>query len=192
MAESEKTKLTLSVDAKIVKKAKDDPNINISEITEKVLRAFTASSEIKDKEKIYENYNELFKLMLPLLRKFKVRTEIAQQIIFESPSDYPDWEPDLDPDGVPMNDEPIPSHWYSYFLKPDGKLEHEEAGEIKIKDIPIDDFHRPQHIIDELLNSIQEGVNYRKEQFKEIEMAKTIIDAITKGVIRKPKGKGKK
>jgi len=128
--------------------------------------------------------------MLPLLRKFKVRTEIAQQVIFESPSDEPDWYPDLDPDGNVINDDPIPSTWYNYFLKPDGKLEHEAEGETKIKNIPIEYFHRPKHIIDEFLDSIQEGVNYRKDQFKEIEMAKTIIDALTKGVI--PKGKGKK
>jgi len=34
-------------------------------------------------------------------------------------------------------------------------------------------------------------VNYRKDQFKEIEMAKTIIDAITKVSIPKTKSKGK-
>ena len=43
MAESEKTKLTLSVNSKIVQKARDNQDINISEITEKVLRAFTAA-----------------------------------------------------------------------------------------------------------------------------------------------------
>jgi len=61
----------------------------------------------------------------------------------------------------------------------------------KISDIPIEQFHESQHIIDEFLSAIQDGVNYRKEQFTQIEMAKTIIDAITKGVIPKSKRKTK-
>jgi len=41
MIQGEKKKLTLSVDSEIIEKATKDPEINISEITEKVLRAFT-------------------------------------------------------------------------------------------------------------------------------------------------------
>jgi len=185
-----KKHLTLNIDSDIAEKAVADPDIKVSEITEKFLRALTTTSETEDNEKIYQGYQGLFNLMLPLLRKFKVRTEVAQEVIFRLASDDPEFDPVFDPDNNLVNDAQIPSEWYNTFLLPNGKLEDERYGEIKITDIPIEQFHRPQHIIDEFLSAIQEGVNYRKEQFTQIEMAKTIIDAITKGVI--PKGKGKK
>ena len=187
MAESEKTKLTLSVNSKIVQKARDNPDINISEITEKVLRAFTASSEIKDKEKIYESYQELFGLMLPLLRKFKVRTKIAYEVLDWGNPQAIGW----DEEGVENDWDAEPTEWCDYYLQHNGKIFRESDVEIEIKDIKIEDFFRPQDILDKFLDSIQEGVNYRKEQFAQIEMAKTIIDAITKGVIPKTKSKGK-
>lgn len=192
MIQGEKKKLTLSVDSEIIEKATKDPEINISEITEKVLRAFTTSSKTADKEKLYSGYQELFKIMLPLLRKFQVRTEIAAIVNFRNSSDDPEWEPDFDPDGNVINDYSEPVEQFNIFLLPDGKLDYDGRSEIKIEDIPISAFHRPSEIIDKFLDSIQEGVNYRKEQFKEIEMAQTIIDAITKGTIPKPKSKGKK
>ncbi len=136
MIESEKKKLTLTVDSEIVKKARKDPDINISEITEKVLRAFTASSKTEDNEKRYDAYQELFDLMLPLLRKFKVMTKIADIPNVFHPSDDEDWEPDLGPEGEVINDEEI-VEWYSIFLRPNGELDSEREGEIEIKDISI-------------------------------------------------------
>ena len=84
-----------------------------------------------------------------------------------------------------------PTEWCDYYLQHNGKIFRESDVKIEIKDIKIEDFFRPQDILDKFLDSIQEGVNYRKEQFAQIEMAKTIIDAITKGVIPKTKSKGK-
>jgi len=185
-----KKHFTLNIDSDVAEKAVADPNIKVSEITEKFLRALTTTSETEDNEKIYQGYQGLFNLMLPLLRKFKVKTEIAEIVNFRNLSDDPEWEPDFDPDGNVINDESYPAESFNFFLLPDGKLDLDGRAEIKIKDIHISAFHRPPEIIDNFLDAIQEGVNYRKEQFTQIEMAKIIIDAITKGVI--PKGKGKK
>jgi len=189
MVETEKKKLTLSVDSEIVEKARKDPDINISEITEKVLRAFISSSKTADKEKLYSKYQELFKLMLPLLKKFKIRTPVAREASFGLVDDF---EPYLDPDGNVIEPEPEIVDVFTTYLGFDGRLVHDGLGEVKIKNIDITDFLRPQDIIDEFLDSIREGLNYRKEQFKEIEIAKTIIDAITKGTISKVKSKGKR
>ena len=60
---------------------------------------------------------------------------------------------------------------------------------MKIKDIPIEDFLRPQEIVDEFLIAIKKGILYRRNQFSEIEMAKKIIDAITKPILSKRKRK---
>lgn len=186
MAQKTKKHLTLNIDSEIAEKAVADPDIQVSELTEKFLRAFTTTSKTEDDDKRYEGYQDLFKLMLPLLKKFKVTTTIGLEIIYEEP----DWI-GTDPDGNDMYGESKPSMTLDIHLEPDGRLFHEGSGEVKIKDINIEDFHRPQYIMDSFLDAIQEGVNYRKEQFAQIEMAKTIIDAITKGVISKTKSKGK-
>jgi hypothetical protein len=124
--------------------------------------------------------------MLPLLKKFKVETKIATKIhqwIDPEPKDYDD-------EGTPIDWTDLePTEWWDYYLLPNGKILRDMEEAVKIKNIPIEDFHKPQHIIDEFLNAIQDGVDYRKEQFTQIEMAKTIIDVITKGVISKAKTK---
>ena len=61
MTETNKKNLNLSVEEGLIKKARVQ-GINISEITEKVLRVFTASSKTADKEKMYKAHQELFHL----------------------------------------------------------------------------------------------------------------------------------
>ena len=188
--EVKKQKLTLSVDSDIIEKAKKDPDINISDITEKFLKAFTSSSETIHKEELYKNYQELFKLMSRLLRKFRVRTEIGfeedvHEVEVEDPEDE-DLAPEYDDFGnIVGYESPMTADTYYYYLESDGSFSQTHYDLKNIKEIPIEAFHRPQRIVDNFLSSIQEGVEYRKEQFKEIEMAKTIIDAITKGSISK-------
>jgi len=174
MVQKEKKHLTLNVDAEIANKAVADPTINVSDITEKLLKAFTTSTKTADKEKLYEMYQDLFNLMLPLLQKFKVSTEIGQDIVYESQGS----------DEYGEEVDPFPSEVFSIILEPNGRFTHELGGTLdNIKQIHINDFFRPQHILDKFLSAVLEGVEYRKNQFKEIEMAKTIIDAITKGTI---------
>ena len=184
-----KKHLTLNIDSEVAEKAVADPDVQVSELTEKMLRAFTTTSKTENNEIRYKAYQELFGLILPLLRKFKVRTKIAFTVLALSPPQPVDWD-DMGNEVDWIGAEPI--EWWDYYLQPNGKILREPDVEIEIKDIEIEDFFRPHVIVDNFLDSIQEGVNYRKDQFKEIEMAKTIIDAITKGVIPKIKGKGKK
>jgi len=189
--EVKKQKLTLSVDSDIIERAKSDPTINISEITEKVLRAFTTSSKTADKEKLYQMYQELFNLMLPLLKKFRVKVQIGHEEV-ES-EDEEDYEQVWDENGESHYESRVPPEIFGIYLQPDGSFSHDVADILDIKDININHFYRPQEILDRFLSSVLEGAEYRKNQFKEIEMAKTIIDAITKPIISKSKkSKGRK
>ncbi len=195
---AEKKHLTLNVDSEIANKAVADPNINVSEITEKFLRAFTSSSETSDKEELYKKYQELFKLMSRLLRKFHVKTQIGKEVVFNEPQDREEADEYLEPvygnEGEVIGVESQkPSDIYYFYLEPDGSFSHTNYEIKDIKKIPIEAFYRPKDITDKFLEAIQEGVEYHKEQFREIEMAKTIIDAITKGTIPKSKkSKGRK
>jgi len=124
--------------------------------------------------------------MLPLLRKFKVTCRIATRIVETGGPTATDWN---DEGSEIAWEGGEPTVWMDYHLQPDGKILRVFTDEVRIKQIRIEDFLRPREIIDNFLKSIQEGVNYRKEQFTQIEMAKTIIDVITKGV---PKTKSKR
>jgi len=190
MIQREKKHLTLNIDSEIANKAVADPKIKVSETIEKYLKILVTPSETIDKEKLYNNYKDLFNLMLPLLQKFRVRTKIAEEYVFFDTPDIEELEPVFGPDGEIIEyegPEPVPSDTFYFYLKPNGSLSHDHYDIKNIKEIPIERFYGAEQIIDELFDSIQEGVEYRKGQSKEIEMAKTIIDAITKGTIPKPK-----
>ena len=170
---SKKQKLTLSVDSEIVEKARK-LDINISDITEKVLSAFTSSLKNVNKEELYKRYQALFNMMLPLLKKFRVNTRIGNIQIEDAGGIDPNFPED---ENIPMI--------FDIYLEPHGGFTS-DGPEIKnIEDISPEDFDTPQDIVDNFISSIQEGVDYGKEQFKEIEMAQTIIDALTKPTLWK-------
>ena len=183
-----KKHFTLNIDSEVAEKAIANPEIQVSELTEKFLRACSATSKTENNEKRYKAYQELFGLMLPVLRKFKVQTHVACEIISWTSPEPTNW--DEDGQTIEWGDQE-PEAWWDYYLLPNGKILREQEGEIEIKDIKLEDFFRPKDIIDNFLNSVQESADYRKNPFKEIEMAKTIIDAITKGVFTKSTGKGR-
>ena len=187
MVQKEKKHLTLNVDSEIANKAVADPTINVSDITEKLLKAFTTSSKTADKEKLYEMYQEFFNLMLPLLKKFRVKVQIGEEEVERESEDEEDYEQVWDgPDDWHMESR-IPPDIFGIYLESDGSFSHDVSEIRDIKDININHFYRPQEILDRFLSSVLEGAEYRKNQFKEIEMAKTIIDVITKGIIPKSK-----
>ncbi len=187
MVQKEKKHLTLNVDAEIANKAVADPTINVSDITEKLLKAFTTSSKTADKEKLYEMYQEFFNLMLPLLKKFRVKVQIGEEELERESEDEEDYELVWDGPDESHYESRIPPDIFGLYLESDGSFSHDVADIKDIKDININHFYRPQEILDRFLSSVLEGAEYRKNQFKEIEMAKTIIDVITKGIISKSK-----
>jgi len=184
MVDTQKKKLTLSIDSEIIKRA-EDLELNKSDFMEKILRAYTYPSKKGDEDELYKMYQELFDLMLPLLKKFHVHTQIGQILIDN---------PDIPEEELTYSDEDPPLI-FNIYLEPNGGFTCDGPVIRNIKDISPHDFFKPQYIVDTFLSSIQEGVNYRKKQFKEIEMAKTIIDAITKTTFsrtKKSKGNVKK
>ncbi len=132
-------------------------------------------------------YQEFFNLILPLLKKFRVKVQIGEEEVERESEDEEDYEQVWDgPDDWHMESR-IPPDIFGIYLESDGSFSHDVSEIRDIKDININHFYRPQEILDRFLSSVLEGAEYRKNQFKEIEMAKTIIDVITKGIIPKSK-----
>jgi len=170
-----KEKLTLSVDKEVVKKAKK-LGINISEITEKVLRGFTFTPTGADELHVRAKYKELFDTMVPLLQKYSASVVVA---------DVDTLLPE-DRDKVGMD----AGGFASVELCPDGTLYSGDIdATIPIEKISVHEFSQPQQILSRFIYAISEGAERTKERLKEIEMAKRIISAIAGTVEKTPRRK---
>lgn len=156
---SGKSKLTLSVDKDIVNKAKN-LGLNLSEITENVLRSFTFTPDKTDKESVYAGYRALFELMLPLLKDYDTSVIVAKWLESDEPGEnfYNQvWE--LTQSG--------------YFWNPEFEQEVKD-----IKSIPSYGFLEPINILTNFISAISSAKEERKEKLEQIELAKRILEAI--------------
>jgi hypothetical protein len=165
----EKQKLTLSVDREVVDKAKN-LGINISEITEKVLTGYTSAE--KPDGSLHEAYKKLFDSILPLLKEFECDVQIATSWdYFNDGTPVPIGEVHLTSDGsFLVEDFPSSQQYYSY----------------DIKKINADEFLSPKKILSNLVNELARSQETRKAKMDEILMAKRIVEAMSKTLLRKP------
>lgn len=178
----EKQKLTLSVDKEVVEKAKK-LDLNISEITENILKTFTYQPTSAEDIQILEKYKELFRTMLPLLKKFNTSVKVGDNVIYENTAEdtksksYPTvLEIDLASDG---------DLYFPDFIDPDDpelgiicnvkQLSFRALERYKINYIP---FDSPQTILSNFVNSLSKGAEEQKKKITELEMVKKIVEAI--------------
>src|SRR2546428_5930576 len=107
-----KSKLTLSVDTETVDKAKK-LGINISEITETVLKTFTQSKD-ESRYDIQSGYERLFAAMMPLLKEYKTAMIVGASREF----------PDDDPEQLSLGG-------YGFFFEGDEALWSDEEMEAR-------------------------------------------------------------
>lgn len=165
-----KEKLTLSVDKDAVAKAKT-LGINISEITERVLKGYTSAK--KPNGSLYDGYKQLFDSIIPLLREFGINMTVAEPVHT--------FEDDKDNKGAAIN--------YSdrITLEPDGSF-YSDLFEVSFKDIKRIDlrsFLSAEDILSNLVDALTKSEEARKKKLKEILMAKRIIDAMSETLVRK-------
>jgi len=168
---SKKQKLTLSVDSDVVEKARK-LDINISEITEKVLDSFTFTPKKDDVDEVYRKYKQLFETMIPLLKKFGTDCRIGKMEINlkpKNPSDFMEVDLDLTSDGK------IFMYEFDQWIALDD-----------IENIDISSFHKPKKILSDLLASLALSQETRKENIADLEMANRIVQAITGQIIKPP------
>jgi len=164
---SEKQKLTLSVNKDVVEKAKE-MGINISEITEDVLRGFAFTPTDLDDEELYSQYKSLFSVMLPIMKKYDFMVPIAEDPIIDKKTGEYVW----------MFTIYLTTH--SLFW-----IEEMENSFSDIKKIPISSLLAPTQILTKFIEGLTKTVDVRKEHLKELEMAKQIIQAIAGTVLDK-------
>jgi hypothetical protein len=170
-----KEKLTLSVDKEVVEKAKK-LGINISEITENILKGYTSAE--KPNGTIYEAYQQLFDAIRPLLKEFGGRVRIAETR--ESVEELKEGKfvpgPDID---------------VSIFLESDGSfyLDFFDDYIYDIKKIANEDFLSPEKILANLVDVLEKSKEASEEKMRQIMMAKRIVDAMSETLIKRPSAK---
>ena len=164
---SEKQKLTLSVNKDVVEKAKE-MGINISEITEDVLRGFAFTPTELDDEELYSQYAELFSVMLPIMKKYDFSVPIAEDPIIDPKTGEYRWS-------------------FTIWLTTNSLFYIDEIDHTfsDIKDLPISSLLPPKQILTNFIEKLTKTVDIRKEHLKELEMAKQIIQAIAGTVLDK-------
>ena len=138
--------------------------LNLSDITEKVLRGFAFSPKEGDKKEVYEKYRELLETMKPVVMDYGVSVEIANWIEEIKGGEYEE----------------------SIRLTPTGQLYSDMAGEaIPIKDVhtvPLYLLFEPKRILANFIKSLSEEKQKRRERIGELEMAKRVILAVTENL----------
>jgi len=161
-SEKVKRKLTLSVDEEVIEKAKR-LGLNLSEITEAVLRGFAFAPNEIDKASLYDKYKELMDAMFPLIREYGVSVTVAKLIVEEKGFIVAEPEILLCSDGT----------FYS-------ELTEETLSEIR--QIPIYALLEPKEILSNFIKKLASAEEEKKERVEEIEMAKRVILAITESI----------
>ncbi|MDG7001958.1 MAG: type II toxin-antitoxin system CcdA family antitoxin [Nitrososphaerota archaeon] len=163
-----KVKLTLSVDKEVVEAAKK-LGLNLSDVTENILRGFSFSPRRTNKGELLEKYRNLFDAMKPLLHEFGVSVPVGVDYAFytneKEHSEPFDFEIRLLSNGVLFIDE---------FNKTVSD----------VSDLNVNALHSPKMILKDLILELSKGAENRKEKIREIEMARRIIEALSNSLIK--------
>lgn len=157
-----KEKLTLSVDEDVVRKAKEF-GINISEITESVLRGFTASRNEADAPQIRTAYDSLFKAMMPVMERFDVSVEVGSE-----------YDPEGDGQSI-LN------------LTPDNRLywwhdPSDTATYTSLDKVRLWALHDPAKIVSNWLARLKEAKAQGAERLRTVQLYQGIVEAMAKNL----------
>ncbi len=172
---ADKQKLTLSVDSDVVEKAKA-LDLNISEITEQVLRGFTFEPSAEANEETLKKYKELFKAMIPALEKFRTSTKIGEIFI----RDYVTHTNTEQKDDLYLS---YTGEIYSDIVFNEDIMYAEAIDNLDLKSLK--NLDAPQFLLGTFIDSLVKGAERQKETIKELEATKRIIEAISTSLFSK-------
>jgi hypothetical protein len=167
-----KEKLTLSVDKEVIEKAKN-LGINISEITERILKGYTSAE--KPVGSIHDAYKDLFDSIQPLLKEFDCNVKVAESWIEVEDDRGEIYQLDVE-------DEVYLTGSGSFLIHSNPIDERYTIDDIK--KISPEEFLAPEKILKNLINELAKSQEKRKEKMDEILMAKRIIDAMSESLLK--------
>jgi hypothetical protein len=174
-----KEKLTLSVDKEVVEKAKI-LGMNISEITERVLKGYTSAE--RPEGSLHDAYKDLFDSIQPLLKEFDCSVKVAESWIEAEVAEG-------EVERVAQEDESYLTANGSFLIKSYVAPENYYISDIK--KIPPEEFLSPEKILSNLVTELAKSQEKRKEKMDGILMAKRIIEAMSETLLKKQPTKEK-
>ena len=157
-----KRKLTLTVDAGTVEKAKR-LGINISEVTESVLRNFAFDPKEETHSAMRERYRTLFQTMLRMLKEYE--TSVLVATVFDKPT-----RTSRIPGGDP----------HDVYLQDDGSLWIEDYEALETFDkLEEAHFRDPDEILRNFIDSVEKAKEKRRERIEDLELVRRIVEAIS-------------
>jgi hypothetical protein len=156
--EGSKKKLTLYVSEEVIEKAKK-LDLNLSEITESVLRGYAFKPSELERESLIGAYKSLFETMTPLLKDYLTSVEVGK-LIPDPGEDFMGYEPKirLIGDG---------SFWITDFEM-----------EKKFEQLNLYELYEPREILSNFIRALSDASEKRKEKIVDLKMVKGIIDLI--------------
>jgi hypothetical protein len=167
----QKKRLNLSVDAEAVKRARDQ-DINISDLTERILQSFVVEPGSLDKDEERKEYLRLLATMDPVLKAHAIEVPIGRA--YFSPDDYPDSDTELAYVGGGR-----------FRPKEPGNLALDESGdtydwtldEIEGHDTWVT-FETPTRIISNFIEKVNEKKRHREVALHELRVARNVLEAV--------------
>lgn len=158
-----KKNLMLTVDENTIEKAKK-LRLNISDITERVLKAYTFEPEDPDREMVYAKYAELMKTMDPMIEKYRFNVVVGDYV-------------DKQADGSEIVDLVLYCGNGRYLSDAWG----ESIGGIK----DIENLYPPKTILSKFLEALADAKESRKEEVSRIEFVRKVIEAVNDELVAK-------
>jgi hypothetical protein len=162
-----KEKVTFTIDANVIEKARE-LNVNLSQITETVLRSFAYRAKPASKKQVYAGYRLLFELLTPLLMEYDCDLVVGTIL-------------------APPNEDPILS--ITIVLTPDGTLQEIDyeglTSPIKnLESISTRHLLSPLDILKKLVDTLYDASQEQERILEELELAKRIILAIQPSILK--------
>lgn len=169
----DKKKLTLSVSADVIEKAKRI-GLNLSDITESALRITSFSSkddELVTQESLIKAYQKVFQTMVPILKKWNISIPIGDYIDYLKSTDSEGKEESImDTFTYYLNHEGIVL--WDDFIEPDEPF---EAYDLDDKKLPIGKFFGPEQIINSLINRLYQVEQENKIKIQKLEVVNNLL-----------------
>jgi hypothetical protein len=159
----EKQKLTLGISKDVIEKAKLT-GINISAITEQVLKAITFEPSGTTKEDITRAYEALFQTALPVIRKYGAEVRVGREpVLIDDAGEISFLFIKLDP-----------SNEFSMLWKESG----EDSFVATSVEKELDYLDPPTKILENLILALTSAAEENKETLKELEIAMRFVRAL--------------
>lgn len=158
-SKEQKQKLTLSINRDVIEKAKES-GVNISAITEQVLKAITYVPSGNTLDDIAEAYTTLFDAIKPILKSYGAYVKVGEIEYAESDgSVFAHGDIRLGPYGL-------------YADRPD-----DSTIETSVRDV-VSDLFKPKEILERLIPALIAAAENNKARIKEFEIALKFVEIL--------------